>query len=359
MNYSFPKLLETLAAGGEGGERRLVLATIVWTDGSTPQTVGASAVFSREGLVAGTVGGGALEARVEAAAKQALADGEARLVSIRLDADPSDLEGAVCGGAVRVLVDPGVGAAKDVFESAIEGLKKRRGGVLVSRIAAGPEGRAAVERGFLAAGAPVGPGDPLFGGLAPEGLKGALAGGRPRLFGEGSDRLIFVEPVLPLPRLVIAGAGHVGRAVARLGKLLDFVVTVIDDRLEFANAANVPEADEIVAGEIGRALREVEDAPDNYFIIVTRGHQKDAEALRAVIGREAAYIGMIGSKIKVGLMRRGFLESGWATEEEWARVHAPIGLEIGSKTVEEIAVSIAAELVKVRSEMKDAGPGAP
>ncbi|MBN2266309.1 MAG: XdhC family protein, partial [Candidatus Aminicenantes bacterium] len=104
MDYSFPKLIETLAEGGEEGRGGLVLATIVWTDGSTPQTMGASAVFSRAGLVAGTVGGGPLEARVEAAAGEALADGKARLVEVRLDADPSDMEGAVCGGAVRVLV---------------------------------------------------------------------------------------------------------------------------------------------------------------------------------------------------------------------------------------------------------------
>ncbi len=91
------------------------------------------------------------------------------------------------------------------------------------------------------------------------------------------------------------------------------------------------------------------DVPDGYFVIVTRGHAKDAEALRAVVRREAAYLGMIGSRTKIGIMQREFLEKGWATAEEWARVHAPIGLEIGSKTVEEIAVSIAAELVQVRA----------
>jgi xanthine dehydrogenase accessory factor len=195
-----------------------------------------------------------------------------------------------------------------------------------------------VERRFFeAAEAPVPPGDT-----------------RPCLV-EGEGRLTFIEPVLPLPRLVIAGAGHVGRAVARLGSLLDWIVTVIDDRPEFANAANVPEADEIVVGGIGEALRRIEDSADNYFVIVTRGHQKDAEALRAVIGRPAAYVGMIGSKTKTELMHGEFLKRGWATADEWGRVHAPIGLEIGSKTVEEIAVSIAAELVLVRSGRKKDG----
>ncbi len=162
-------------------------------------------------------------------------------------------------------------------------------------------------------------------------------------------RLTYVEPVAPLPRLIVAGAGHVGQAVARLGRLLDFSVTVVDDRAEYANAKNIPEADEIVVGEIGEALQRAAASPDGYFVIVTRGHAKDAEALRAVVRRQAAYLGMIGSRTKIEIMRREFLEKGWATAGEWARVHAPIGLDIGSKTVEEIAVSIAAELVQVRA----------
>jgi len=357
MIYSFPKLLETLAAGrgaGPGEEGRLALATIVEAEGSTPQGVGAAAVFGAAGLVAGTVGGGLLEARVAAAADQALEDGEPRLISIRLDADPSDVEGAVCGGAALVLVDPGVGAARGVFAGAIEGLKKRRAGVLAYRIRAGHDDTAAVERGFLPLGAPVLPDDPVFGDIAPGLLEDVVAGGRARLLREGK-RLTFVQPVLPLARLIIAGAGHIGKAVAHLGSLLDFRVTVIDDRAEFANIVNVPEAEEMVFSDIGEAVRAVEDAPDNYFVIVTRGHQKDAEALRAAIGRGAAYVGMIGSRAKVELMKCEFLESGWATAEEWEKVHAPIGFDIGSKTVEEIAVSIAAELVRVRAGRRGTG----
>jgi xanthine dehydrogenase accessory factor len=166
---------------------------------------------------------------------------------------------------------------------------------------------------------------------------------------------VFVELLLPLPRLIIAGAGHVGRAVARLGKLLDFGVTVIDDRPEFANAENIPEADEIVVGDIAASVGAIEDSPDNYFVVVTRGHQKDAEALFAAVGRPAAYVGMIGSERKIEVMRRESVEGGRVTAEQWAKVRAPIGLDIGSKTVEEIAVSIAAELVLVRSGGKKRG----
>jgi xanthine dehydrogenase accessory factor len=356
MNYSFPKLIETLAEG-----RGLVLATIVETEGSTPQVPGASATFSATGLVAGTVGGGLLEARVEAIAKEALRDGNSRLVSFRLDADPADVEGAICGGSARVLIDPGVGGERVVFERALEGFKKRRPGVLAAIIVPGQGDLVSVERRFLGAGnvpAPVAEVRPAdangFAGIASAVLASTLEDGRPRLV-KIEGRLIFLEPVRPLQRLIIAGAGHVGRAVARLGSLLDFSVTVIDDRPEFASAENVPEADEIVIGDMGESVRKVEDSPDNYFVIVTRGHQKDAEALRAAIGRPAAYIGMIGSRGKIEIMHCEFLESGWATAGEWAEVHAPIGVEIGSKTVEEIAVSIAAELVLVRSKRKESG----
>jgi xanthine dehydrogenase accessory factor len=342
MRYSFPKLLETLIAG-----KGLVLATIVETEGSTPQVVGASAIFSKAGLEAGTVGGGILEARVEAMAGEALREGVARLVPFQLDADPKDAEGAICGGAARVLIDPGVSEELAVFKAALESLRKRRPGCLVTEIVSGTGDAVRIERRFEEAGREIAE------------IEGAASKDcRPRLVESASGR-VFYEPVSLMPRLIIAGAGHVGRAVARLGGLLDFSVTVIDDRAEFANEDNVPEADEIVVGAIGERIRAIEDSPDNYFVVVTRGHHKDAEALRAAIGRPAAYIGMIGSGSKVEAMHREFLESGWATAAEWAGIHAPIGLDIGSKTVEEIAVSIAAELVLVRSGRKGAGRGRP
>jgi xanthine dehydrogenase accessory factor len=353
MTYSFPKLLQTLARGGAAGQG-LVLATVIETGGSAPQVPGAAAVFSAAGLVAGTVGGGLLEARTEEAAADALRDGKARLIAVRLDADPSEAEGAICGGEARVLVDPGVGASRRVFAAAVESFRRRRAGALGSRIMAGPGDTVAVERGFLPAGAPVPPGDPVFGEIAPFVIEDAVAAGRPRLIA-GEDRRTFIEPVRPLPRLIIAGAGHVGGALAKLGALLDFSVTVIDDRPEYANAIQMPDADEILVGDIGDMVRGVEDSPDNHFVVVTRGHRQDGKALRAAIGRGAAYVGMIGSRTKVELMKREFLEAGWATAEDWAVIHAPIGLDIGSKTVEEIAVSIAAELVRVRAFRREPG----
>ena len=347
MNYSTPKLVELLVK-----EKRLVLATVLEATGSTPQVAGAMAVFAGHGLVAGTVGGGLVEARTQAAAVAALKDRRCRLLELTLEADPEDAEGAVCGGAVSVLVDPLVADARPVFERALEGFRGRRPGLILTLIHPLHDGLAHTAREWLPEAGFEDPARPHGAKIAPHELAAVLDSRKPRLFALG-DHSVFAEPVWPLPRLVIAGAGHVGKAVAHLGSLLDFEVTVIDDRAEFANKDNIPDADELVVGDIGESVRLVPSSPDNYFVIVTRGHRHDAEALRSAVGRGAAYVGMIGSRTKVALMRREFLEKGWTSEEEWDRVRAPIGLDIRSKTVEEIAVSIAAELVLARAARAD------
>ena len=173
--------------------------------------------------------------------------------------------------------------------------------------------------------------------------------------GEKQTAKFFLEPVMPLPRLVIAGAGHIGRALSHLGRLLDFEVTVIDDRKEYANPVNLPDADHIIVKDIGEAMKEEKKDGNTYIAIVTRGHNHDADALRPCIGSSAAYVGMMGSKKKVAKMHEDFIRNKWATEEQWQEIYTPIGLEIGSKTIEEIAVSIAAQLVqksKVKSQRK-------
>ncbi len=349
MQYSFPKLLETLVA-----ERGLALAAVIDISGSAPQVPGAWAVFARHGLVAGTVGGGLMEGRTTEIALECLKTGERRLVEFKLDADPDDREGAICGGAASVLIDPRVVESIHVFERAIEGLRRRKPGVLLTVITPREGGAVDASRLWIGESALApGPQAPALP-VSEEDLADVLAGGRPRLFRRGAE-MVFAEPVRPLPRLIVAGAGHVGRAVARLGRLLDFEVTVIDDRSEYANARNIPEADTLVVGDIPAAIRRIPASPDDYFVIVTRGHVHDAAALRECLGRGAAYVGMIGSRTKVGLVREEFLDRAWTTAEEWDTIHAPIGLEIKSRTVDEIAVSIAAELVLVRARKRAKG----
>jgi xanthine dehydrogenase accessory factor len=134
--------------------------------------------------------------------------------------------------------------------------------------------------------------------------------------------------------------------------MLDFEVTVIDDRPEYANSENLPDADHIIVKDIGAALKDMKKGSDTYVVIVTRGHKDDAAALNPCIGSELAYTGMIGSKNKIATMRDSFIQNGWATAKQWETIHSPIGLDIKSRTVEEIALSIAAQLVLVRNSNK-------
>ena len=162
---------------------------------------------------------------------------------------------------------------------------------------------------------------------------------------------VFTEPIQPRYTLLIAGAGHVGQALGHLGKWLDFNIVIVDDRADFASQARLPEADQIIIGDIGEELQKYPIDHLTYVIIVTRGHNHDEEALHSVVESDAGYIGMIGSRRKVKLIFDDLIELG-VSAERLARVYAPIGLAIHSKTVPEIAVSIAAQLIQVRNSQK-------
>jgi xanthine dehydrogenase accessory factor len=326
-----------------------VLATVVETDGSTPQVAGASALFAADGLVCGTVGGGIGEARVEVLARRALRTGTSVFRTFDFGKTPDEAGEAICGGRLRVLIDARPARHIAAFLAMGEAARKRRAGLLAVRIGrTGDPGRVTVRRFWVPIDVPASSlvKSPLLPFEAD--LRAAARSGVPGTFCRRTERL-YVEPHLPPPRLLIAGAGHVGRAAAHLGRLLDFEVVVIDDRPEFANPERFPEAGRIIVADVARALRALPVGQDTYIVIVTRGHRHDEDALRACVRRKAAYIGMIGSARKVGLLRDRFVNNRWCSPAEWARVRTPIGLPIGSKTVEEIAVSIAAELVSVRS----------
>jgi len=346
--------LDTVKYLKKGGS--FALATIVETWGSTPQAPGASALFSKRGLLLGTLGGGAIEAEAHRKAVECLKKSFSSVYEGNLMGEVGSEE-ALCGGRVQVLIDATPSRSLRTFELLLKSLHSRRAGVLTTRILQTPTGKAFVQRSWWEAkqgrkGLAAWKDSPSL-----QELEDTLRQAKPRLVrlaGPASrkdkERLFFLEPLFPLPQLVIVGAGHIGQALAPLGKRLDFEVTVIDDRPDFANAVRFPEADVLIVDQIERAVRNFPVSSDTYIVIVTRGHRYDAEALRACIGSPARYIGMIGSSRKVSIMRREFLEKGWASAAEFDRVRAPIGLKIGSKTVEEIAVSIAAELVLVRSE---------
>jgi xanthine dehydrogenase accessory factor len=346
-------------------KKPLALATIIETKGSTPQVTGATAVFSIGGLELGTLGGGHLEADSQKKSLKALKNKESQLYKFSLNADISSAEEAICGGEVKILIDANPEKHRDCFRSLSRSLEERQPGVLATFINLISEKKVFLLRYWIEGRKKSKADWGKHAGFFLEEVKQVLAEGKPLLLEvkekifekKGEETLLFLEPVFPLPHLVIAGAGHIGQALAHLGSLLSFEVTVIDDRAEFANKERFPAADRIIVADFKKAFKNFPVTPETYLVIVTRGHSHDATVLRQCIASHAAYIGMIGSGRKISLMRKKFLDQGWATSAQFNRVHAPIGLPIQSKTVQEIAVSIAAELILVRSQAREKEKG--
>lgn len=341
------------------GYQRFVLATVISTRGSTPQKPGSSAIFSEGSLVYGTIGGGVLEGRVAKIASKASLSEVSGLYHFDLDKDIDYKEDAICGGIAEVLIDAKPEIHLDVYRKAGELVGRDAPCVIITVFMHSVGKDPGIERFVY---------DPSGPDTLPESLglpvrekaTNLISGSAAQNYSfenlslqtDKGEMSVFMEPLFPATRLVIAGAGHIGRALCRLAGRLDFHVTVIDDRSEFANSDNLPEADEIIAGNIGSAVSSIKKDSNTFIVIVTRGHNDDSEALRNCITGEAAYIGMIGSRTKIEKMHRNFIGNGWATEEQWSFIHAPVGLEIYSQSVEEIAVSIAAELVLERNRKK-------
>ncbi len=158
---------------------------------------------------------------------------------------------------------------------------------------------------------------------------------------------VFIEVFATAAQLLILGAGHIAVPLAKLGKLLGFSVTVVDDRANFANRERFPEADRILVGDFEQVLKDYPWVPNTYVVLVTRGHEFDVVSLRHILYWDVAYIGMIGSKRRVWAVHKLLHDEGMPIER-LQRLHAPIGLDIGAETPAEIAVAIMAEIIKVR-----------
>lgn len=169
----------------------------------------------------------------------------------------------------------------------------------------------------------------------------------------GGQMQVFIEPIEGSPPVYIFGAGHVGYYLARAVHEAGFLVHVIDDRGAFANTDRFPFAQSVVVDDIPDWLRRTTIAPTAYAVVVTRGHRHDLDAVRALAPRPLRYVGLIGSRAKVARIYDQLLAEGAVTPEQLARIHAPIGLDIGAVTPQEIAVSIAAELIAVRRGKTD------
>jgi xanthine dehydrogenase accessory factor len=334
----------------------LVLATVTRTLGSTPQKPGSSALFCSKGLISGTVGGGIVEGKIRKVSANAIISKESGHFHFNLANDISNTEEAICGGQISVLVDANLQNSITVFEQVKQSVTKRIPGVLITMVTAYRENLVLINRYWMTD--PCKPSIPLnfYEKLEPVVMSLIKAGNRSdyremelTIPGEEPSSLFFLEPIFPPAELVIVGAGHIGKELSHLGSRLNFEVTVIDDRTEYANSENIPDADHLIVKDIGEALFELRKNNNIYVVIVTRGHKDDANALKNCIGSDLAYIGMIGSRNKIASMRINFVENGWASDKQWDMIHAPVGLDIKSQTVEEIAVSIAAQIILVRN----------
>jgi xanthine dehydrogenase accessory factor len=243
--------------------KRAALATIVHTNGSIPSYESSRMLVREDGSIAGTIGGGCVEAEVWAAAKEVMKAEAPRKMVFNLNNEASYDNGLICGGTLE----------------------------------------------------------------------------------------IFVEPILPQPMLYIFGGGHVSIALAGAASTAGFTIGVVDDRESFANAQRFPMAREIYT-TYEEAFEKIKPNAATYLVIVTRGHRDDLRVLGWAVKTDARYVGMIGSKRKVISVYQALEKEGIAPEK-FERVHAPVGLDIGALTPEEIAVSIAAELIAIRRNAKN------
>ena len=321
-------------------------ATVVTTQGSTPREVGAKMLIRPSGDTVGTIGGGCGEAEVWQAAMDALKDGRRRTLTLDLTGDISLDAEMVCGGVMSVFVDLWDEGDLDLLQAADRAGEEEGRFTVVTPLTEGEEHPHLL---VLPRGGTV-------GSLGYDGEESATVKLALEALEEGTSRAVpltdtgpalFFDVHVAPPALLIAGGGHIALPLARMGAMLGFRVVVLDDRPAFANEERFPDASRVIAAPFGETLAEYPFDDQTYVVLMTRGHAHDLECLAQVIDKPVAYLGMIGSRRRV----RGVLDAvkgqGHA-EELLARVFAPIGLDIGARTPEEIALSVMAEVVKAR-----------
>jgi len=323
------------------------VALVLKAEGSTPRKAAVKAVIDEAGEIHGTIGGGAIEAETQQRAIESCRTGRPVIFEMALHGSDRSADAPICGGMMRVLVDPTAAKDRASYAQVADAIRQRQRGVMLTTVRTTATTEVTAQW-FSSDSIPP---EASFPGA--DKIHSSLARETPQLFAESSGAAnptlqVLVEPVIPQPLLLIAGGGHIGQALALQANLVGFDVTVVDDRGEFTGAGLFPEGTTTLCGDIPKHIADLSVGNDTYVVLVTRGHELDAEALEACIHAPIAYVGMIGSKRKVSLIRENFIETGLASAEEFDRVFSPIGLDIGAVTVPEIATSITAELIAVR-----------
>ncbi len=345
----------------------VAVATIVRRKGSVPREVGAKMLVRRDGIISGTVGGGCGEADVWRAALNVIDTHRPTMVQVDLTEEIAMESQGVCGGIFDVFVQPWYvtsgaewPAMLEIAQAITRALESERAVALATIIAAGGAWRGQVGYSMLAHenGETMGtltlPGAPaVLPTQLAQAAKTSIKNGKPHLEhiadpgAENTWAEIFVEPFVPPPVLLIAGAGHIAAPLAAIANIMNYTVSVTDDRASFASRERFPSAKQLLVSDIESTLRNYPITPRTHIVLVTRAHSHDVQGLRAILDSPAAYIGMIGSQRRVWAVFKLLRDEG-IPAEKLARVRAPIGLDFGSSTPEEIALGIMAEITLLR-----------
>lgn len=289
----------------------IALATVVETWGSSPRPLGSKMLVTRSGKMAGSVSNGCIEGAVFEEAQKVLKSGQPKIAAFGVADDVAFEVGLACGGHIEVFIQPLAAPQRKVIEM----LNRNESATLKTDLVTGD---AEVIQG------------------TPPGTELARR--------EGD---VFVEPYLRPAHLVIIGAIHIAIPLHRLAKLMGYRVTVVDARAKFATKERFPDADELIVAWPDEAMAKIAVDNSTYVVILTHDPKFDLPALRSVLKKDAGYIGAIGSR-KTNQNRFDKLREEGFTEEEIAKVHGPIGLDLGSRGAEETALGILAEITAVR-----------
>lgn len=332
MNMIFAQMLYELEK-----HNSLILATVIQEDGSTPRGTGSQMLVGAKGRIVGTIGGGAVEHRSEAMALDLLAQKQSLRHHFRLRQNETEDIGMVCGGDVTLWLQYIDGEDSDwprLAVAVLEQIAARKKGWLVQR---------------LDGGCPT---------LLDEAGKALVGAELPEAASLMADGGVLSEDyfAMPLPRgerAVIFGGGHCAQALAPLLHSIGFRVTVMDCRPEFASRSLFPTAEQVICGDYLHISEYLQLTAEDYVVVMTNGHSHDYEVQEQVLRGPLAYIGVIGSQKKTAAVNAKLRAAG-VSEEAISSVHTPIGTAIKAVTPEEIAVSIAGEMIYERALLREA-----
>ena len=335
------------------GHKPMVVATVVRTSGSTPQKSGAKLLVREDGSGVGTLGGGCVEGDIWFAAQELLKrGGDAELRDYQLNEDLAAQDGLVCGGTMYFLIDP-VRQTDPYRDFAAQAADAYAGGppMAIVNVTAAPSDSDVVvgakmlvrENGDTQGGL----GDSVLEAMTVTKARDLMAMGKNDYlrFDDGVE--CYIEAYTTPPTLVLVGGGHVSKAIAPIAKSVGFRIFVFDDREQFSNPQRFPEADITMVGDYRDGLGKLPVNTNSFVVVATRGHQFDDAAVSGALGTPASYVGLLGSKRKTILIFEELLRNGFDADE-LRRINAPIGLDIGGRTPEEIALSVMSEIIAFR-----------